>query len=147
MENISGYGIRGQLLASNTFPAGFSITEFADDSDPLDVPSLQINDKSMGINGDLLTWSKANPLAININVIPNGADDINLSILLEANRVAKNKISSRDNITLVLSYPDGHIVTLSQGTITDGTFISPVQSSGRLKSKNYSFAFENVIKV
>ncbi len=147
MSNISGFGSRAQILASSTFPVGFSVTEFADDSDPLDVPSLQIADKAMGVNGDLIIWSKANPLTATLNVIPGGVDDSNLSILLEANRVAKNKRGAEDEITMVLQYAQGVTVTLTKGAITDGMPFSGIQSSGRLKSKSYSFAFENSSRI
>ena len=60
--DISAFGIRVQIFASSTFPTGITVTQFADDGDSLDVPQQQIADKAMGVNGDLITWSKANPL-------------------------------------------------------------------------------------
>jgi len=36
MNDISVFGIRVQLVASETFPAGISLTQFADDADPFD---------------------------------------------------------------------------------------------------------------
>jgi hypothetical protein len=143
MENISGFGLVVNLLATKTFPAGIIITAFADDADPLDIPSLQIGDSAMGLNGDLIGWSKANPIKMTLDVIPASDDDINLSILLEANRPGKNKTPARDLITAVLAYPSGAIVTLTTGIITDGMPVNSVASAGRLKSKSYSFAFEN----
>ena len=87
--DISAFGIRVQIFASVTFPAGITITQFADDGDSLDVPQQQIADKAMGVNGDLITWSKANPLNLTLNIIPASDDDRNMSVLLEANRVAR----------------------------------------------------------
>lgn len=75
MEDISGVGLRVTIVASNTFPSGITITQFADDADPFDVPSMQLADKAMGLNGDLITWSKASPLTPTINVIPGSEDD------------------------------------------------------------------------
>jgi hypothetical protein len=145
MQNISGFGLVANLVASNTFPLGIVITQFADDADPLDAPSMQIGDSAMGLNGDLITWSKANPVKANLNVIPGSLDDINLSILFEANRVARGKIGAHDVITLNLVYPNGNFVTLTNGLITDGMPINSVASAGREKSKNYNFTFENKI--
>jgi len=142
-NNISGFGASVRLVASTTFPAGITITQFADDSDPLDIPSLQIADKAMGVNGDLYTWSKANPLPLNLSVGPDTNDDINLAILLEANRVVKNKKSSLDDITISCLYPDGSTATYSGGSITDGMPGNAISSAGRLKTKTYNFAFEN----
>lgn len=144
MQDISAFGIRVQVIASETFPAGISITQFADDADPFDAPSMQIRDKAMGVNGDLISWSKANPIPVTLNVVPGGDDDINLSVLFEANRVGKGKFGARDVISIVAIYPDGSVAAFSQGVITDGQPANSAQSSGRLKSKAYAFAFENV---
>lgn len=142
MQNISGFGLIVNVLASNTFPVGFVVTEFADDSDPLDIPSIQVADSAMGLNGDLIGWSKANPIPVTLAVIPNSLSDVNLSILLEANRVGRGKIGARDIITMNLVYPAGNFVNLSGGIITDGSTVSSVASAGRIKSKTYSFKFE-----
>lgn len=143
-NDISGFGLQVQINASVTFPSGITLTSFADDSDPFDIPSLQIMDKAMGLNGDLITWSKANPPLVNIAVIPGSDDDKNMAALFEQNRVGKGKNSSRDVITLTGIYPDGKTVTYTQGKITDGMPSNGVASAGRLKSKVYSFVFENL---
>jgi hypothetical protein len=143
MENISGFGLVVQVRASKTFPAGFTVTQFADDGDPFDAPSIQVNDKAMGLNGDLIVWSKANPIAVTLNLISASADDKNMSILLEANRVGRGKQSAKDVITLTAIYPDGRTLTLTEGVITDGMPANSVASAGRMKSKPYIFAFEN----
>jgi len=141
-NDVSGFGLRLRITASRTFPAGFTVTQFADDADPLDIPSLQIADTAMGLNGDLVSWSKANPIKPTVNVIPGSEDDRNLAVLLEANRVGRGKSGARDVITMTGTYPDGRSVTLSQGVITDGMPGNSVASAGRLKSKSYAFAFE-----
>lgn len=143
MQDVSGFGTQINLLASRTFPAGINITEFADDADPLDMASIQIADKTMGLNGDLITWSKATPLPMVINVIPGSESDRNLQVLAESNRVGKGKASNRDIITAVVIYPDGTTVTLIGGKITDAMMGNGIASSGRLKSKAYAFSFEN----
>lgn len=147
MNNISGYGFRINCIASNTFPVGFIISEFADDADPFDVPSLQIADSAMGLNGDLISWSKANPIKITLNVIAESQSDLALAILLEANRVGRGKIGARDIITLTGIYPDGNFITLTNGIITDGLPGNAIASAGRLKSKSYQFSFENKVGI
>ena len=142
-ENISGYGIIVNIVASNTFPViGFVVNQFADDSDPVDAPSLQIADSAMGLNGDLIVWSKANPIKVSLSVIPQSLSDQQLQILFNANRVGKGKIGARDIITMNLLYPSGNFVTLTGGAITDGMPVNAVASAGRLKSKTYNFTFE-----
>lgn len=145
MQDISGFGSQIQIVASTTFPAGFTITQGADDADFIDVPSQQVADKGMGVNGDLLTWSKATPLNVTLNVVPDGEDDQNLAILLEANRVAQGKLSVRDTITMTVTYPDGTFVTFNNGKITDGMSAKSVASAGRFKTKAYMFTFQGRI--
>ena len=144
MQDISAFGIRLQLVASVTFPAGITLSQFADDGDSLDIPQQQIAETAMGVNGDLITWSRANPLVLTVNIIPGSDDDRNMSVLLEANRVARGKRGTRDVITLTAIYPDGTTQTWSLGRITDGIPGKALASSGRMKSKPYQFAFENL---
>lgn len=145
MNDISGFGLSANIRASTTFPAGFTVTQFADDADPLDSPSQQLNDVGMGLNGDLVHWSTAQPLVITLNVIPNSDDDKNLYVLAEANRVAKGKTSAKDKITIALTYASGEVRTLSNGVITDAMLGNGVASAGRMKSKAYVFKFENQV--
>lgn len=144
MQDISVFGLRVQVVASETFPSGINITQFADDADPFDSPSVQIRDKTTGLNGDLIAWSKANPLPLTLNVVPNSEDDRNLAVLFEANRVGKGKQGARDVIAITAIYPDGRTVSFTQGVITDGMPANSATSAGRMKSKAYAFAFENV---
>lgn len=141
-NDVSGFGLRVRLVASVTFPAGIDLSQFADDADPFDLPSIQVADKAMGVNGDLIVWSKANPLLVTLNLIPNSEDDRNMGVLLEANRPARGKLPARDVVTLTGIYPDGRSITLSGGAITDGMPGQSVSSAGRMKSKSYAFAFE-----
>ena len=143
MENIAGFGLSINIIASVTFPVGFTLTQFPDDSDPFDFSSLQINDKAMGLNGDLIVWSKANPIIVNLGAIPDSNDDLNLAVLFEANRVGRGKQGANDVITMTGIYPNGNIIVLTTGIITDGIPGNSVSSAGRLKTKTYSFAFEN----
>lgn len=145
MQNISGYGIIIQVFASITFPAGLTLSQLADDVDQFELPSLQIADKAMGLNGDLIVWSKAIPINLTVAVVPNSEDDINLGILLENNRVGRGKLSVHDVITLTAIYPDTSTFTFINGVITDGIPAFPIASAGRMKSKPYIFTFENRI--
>lgn len=142
-QDISGFGLVVTVRASRTFPIGLPVTDFADDADPLNIPDVTLAESSMGLNGDLVTFSKASPIEIELAVIPNSDSDIGLSALVEANRVAKGKASARDVITLIGVYPDGAVKRYTNGRIMSGPVGNSVQSAGRIKSKVYKFAFEN----
>ena len=144
--DVSGLGLTLLVRATNTFPVGFVVDSFADNVDPLDIPEIKVLEDAMGANGDMITWSKAVTIPIKLAVIPESDDDDNLSILLEANRVARGKVSARDIITLIAVYPNGRTLTLSQGKIQSGMPGSSVASDGRIKTKPYGFVFPNIAK-
>lgn len=143
MEDISGFGIRINLIASNTYPVGIMLTMFADDSDPLDVPAKTIAEVAMGLNGDLLGWSRANPDLMNFSLIPGSQDDLDMQTLMAANTVAKGRRPARDVITATVMYPDGRQVTKINGKLLQGPPQNSVASSGRMKSATYNCAFED----
>ncbi len=143
MYDISGFGFVLTIVGSVTFPSGFTVSEFADDADPFDTPAVTIGNTAMGSNGDLVGWSSAAPAVVNLNVIPGSDDDANLEILFEANRVASGKTSAKDEITITAAYSDGRVVTYSGGKCTSYVPDPGLANSGRLKTRPYSFAFEN----
>lgn len=145
MQDISGFGLRAVLRASNLFPAGFSITQFADDADPFDFPDVAIAEGAMGLNGDLIVWSTPNPIQVTISVIPGSPDDNNLNVLYEANRAGRGKSPSRDIITLAGIYAAGDTVTCARGRIINGRTGMSVASAGRLKTSTYTFIFEEAV--
>lgn len=144
MQDISATGISLLVKADKTFPNGFTVTQFADDADPFDLPSLEIAATAMNVNGELVTWSSPQPINPTLNVIPGSEDDNNLATLFEANRAAAGKTVARDIITIVATYPDGSTVTLSNGKMTSGFPGKSIASAGRMKSKSYSFMFQDL---
>lgn len=145
--DITGFGTVLTITASGTFPVGLPLTQFSDDADSIDFPNLVIAEAQMGVNGDLITYSKANPIPMTINIIPNSLDDISLNILFQANRPGKGKSNAQDVINAVIIYPNLRIVTLTNGRIISGIPGLGIANSGRLKTRSYSFTFENVVSV
>jgi len=145
MQNISGFGLKVRLRASKSVPGGHTITRFADDVDPMDIPTLTIAATKMGLNGDLIAWAQANQIPCVLAVIPGSNDDELLSQLLEANRVGRGKQSIEDEFTFVISYPDGKTTTLSGGALVSGIVARSVSADGRLKTNVYAFNFENKV--
>jgi hypothetical protein len=143
-QDVSGFGLALNIVASSTYPNGIPVTQFAGDVDPLDIPEVKIADFEMGLNGDLVSWSRAMPIVIKIAVINGSDDDQNLAVLFEANRVGQGKTSAYDLINFTGVYPQGNTVSLSNGKITDGMPGSSVASNGRQKTKTYSFVFQNI---
>lgn len=141
MSDISGFGLRITIIASVMFPAGITITQFADDADPLESPSQQLADVGLGLNGHMVSWRTPQVIPVTFNLLPNTSDDRNMRILAEANMVSEGKPSTNDVITMTIYYPSGEVRILSGGVITDGMIGNSVASAGRLKTKPYVFKF------
>lgn len=141
MTDVTGFGFQLNVVGDTTFPAGFDVTQFADDADPFDTPEIKIADMKLGLNGDPITWSLANPTEVKVAVVPGSDDDVNLGILFNANRVGPGKASAQDEISMVGVYPDGRVCQLTQGRITAGFTATSISSAGRQKSKVYTFMF------
>lgn len=141
MENISGFGVRIRLTASNTFPNGFDLSQFSDDSDPFNISDIDIANAEMGLNGDPIVWSVASLIEKSISLIPDSEDDQNMAVLFEANRVARGKRGAADTITAVIVYPDDRTVTFGNGIIVSGPPASGIASSGRKNTKTYGLRF------
>lgn len=144
MQDISASGMVLTVTASVTYPGGFDITEFADDTDPFNIPDIEIATTAMNVNGDMVSWSSPTPITPTVAVIPGSAADVNLGLLFDANRPGKGRRTARDKITLVGTYPDGSTITLSNGKMTSGNPGKSVASSGRIKTGSYVFAFQDI---
>ena len=147
MFNISGFGLTVSLIASNTFPVGLLLTQWPDDQDAISFPDIEIADMQMGVNGDAVSWSKAVPIKLTLAAIPDSPTDLQLAVLLQANRVGVNKIGARDIIQCAVIQGNSNIGTFTNGIITGGPSFNGVQSTGRMKTKIYTFSFESVYAI
>lgn len=141
--DVSATGFSILISASNTFPAGFVLSAFADDQDPMAAPVATAATTANDINGNMVSWSTPQIQEITVNVLPGSLEDYNLGVLLEANMAKRGRRPARDLITMVGSYSDGSTTTGRNGKITSGPRLTGVSSSGRLGSKSYTFAFQD----
>ena len=142
MFNISGFGLTVSLIASNTFPVGLLLTQWPDDQDAISFSDIEIGDAQMGVDGDMVFWSKAVPIKCTISAIPDSPTDLQLAVLLSANRVGVNKIGARDIIQMAIVQGNNNFGTFTNGGIISGPPFNGVQSSGRMFTKRYTFVFE-----
>lgn len=143
--DISGFGTKINIQSVPSFPQGFTVTTASDDQDFVDSANQTIAEFVMGVNGDGISYSKAVPNPLTIAVVPDSPDDINLASLFSLNKVGKNKISANDLIQAVVTLPSGATTTLINGRIIEGPATSSIASSGRKKTKQYIFKFENYV--
>lgn len=145
MQDIGGLGSKVTIIAVPTFPQGFTITEFASDSDPIVVDDVEVTNTEVGVNGDVVSWHRATTIPVEISVIPNSESDRNLQILVNANRGAKNKVSLNDDITMSVASADGTIETYTGGKIVSGKIGKSIGSDGKMRTGTYRFVFSNKI--
>lgn len=140
--DVASSGSSITILAIPTFPQGFEINSFPGDADPVDFENRQIAEVEAGANGDIITWSTPRPIMATVNVVPGSEADENLKILLDVNTVGKNKAAAKDNITMIVTKPDGQKTVFVNGTILSGSPSEGFTAASRFKTKQYQFAFE-----
>lgn len=141
--DVSATGFSLTLHATYTFPASVQLTAFADDADPFDLPVAEAAQVGMDVNGNLVSWSAPQPQQVVVNVLPDSEEDYALGVLLEANMAKRGRRPIGDLITLVASYGNGATVTARNGKILSGPRGSGIATAGRVKSKQYTFAFQD----
>ncbi len=146
MQDVSSVGIALRLTASVTFPNGIDLTAFPEDGDIGATGNIDIAGNASGVNGELITWKTVNGIEVNVPVIPHSEDEVNLDMLFEANRAAKNRQAKHDIIQIVATNPvTGATKTYKNGVIKNGLAGYQYGGDGRIKNKTYGFVFEDVV--
>jgi hypothetical protein len=141
MIDISGFGAGIYVLALESFPSGFKLSQFADDQDPISSDNIDAVGYEMLYDGSIFFYDKAAPIKISVAVIPGSDDDTNLKILLQSKKGTVSLLPIDDVTSMVITYPNNGFVTLSNGSIISGPLVDSIQSSGRKKSNVYTFLF------
>ena len=141
--DVSAMGLKVLIKAVPSFPVGIEVTHFADDGESLAVSDLQTMESGMGVNGDLVVWRVATPCETELNVIPGTDECKDLETLFNLNMTQKNRASSKDVITMIVSHPNGKQTILSNGYIIGGKPVQDYSSAGRANSRSFRFVFEN----
>lgn len=141
--DVSAMGLKVLVQATPSFPLGIEVTHFADDGESLAITDMTTMETGMGVNGDLVVWRVATPCEVELNVIP-GTDDCNdLEMLFNLNMTQKNRVSSKDLITMIVTHPNGKQTILTNGYIVGGKPAQDYSSNGRANSRTFRFIFEN----
>ncbi len=141
MIDVSGFGTGIIVVALQSFPMGFKLSQFADDIDAIDAREVEPTGYEMLFDGDLFAFDKAAPIEVTIGVIPGSDDDINLKILLQSKHGAKSFLPLPDVTSMVITYPDGGRIILSNGTILKGALVDSINPQARRKGNKYTFVF------
>lgn len=129
------------ISATNTFPLGFEVSDFADDVDPCELPEVPLGVGVKDLNGRVFFQNVAPIIPIYVNVIAYSPSDKRLQTLYNSNLSASNKVSNSDIITLMLKY-NGQMDSLyGNGKMIIGSPDVPIQARGRYRSRRYGFIF------
>lgn len=147
VANVSGFGAQINIVSTVTFPYGFSVDQFPDDVDPIQINELTVKKYEMLIDGRMIHYGTANPVEMAVSVIAGSDNDINLGIILSAARVRRQILPIPDMIIMVVTYPDDIITTLTNGTIISGPPLRGIGVNGKIRTNTYRFAFGTSITV
>lgn len=142
MENISGFGTSLTIVALSSFPFGFNVTKFADDVDPISHKEVEPIGYERLYDGSLFFFNQNAPIEVSLSVVPGSEDDINLKILLQAQKGGIKFIPIPDVTSMILNYPMGKVM-LTNGSIVKGPFFDSIADTSRKKSNTYTFVFAN----
>lgn len=141
MQDLSGFGLGITILALQSFPMGYSLSQFADDINPLEIEEIEPVGFDMLYDGSLFAFDKAAPVKLTIGLIAGTADDINCKVLLQARKASSGIVPLPDITSAVITYGNGGRLLLSNGTILKGPLGDTIEASGRTKGNQYTFVF------
>lgn len=143
------------MIVSTGIPPLINITNFADDSNPIDVDQIEVTGHGINVNGTLVTWEKPTAYIVSVSVLAGTEEATNLNLLLEASHaraganfvlaptVTLTKKIGKRNMLGVITSDDGE--TYTNGRIVSGPAGTSIDSEGRKQSQTYTFVFENKI--
>lgn len=143
MQNVSAFGTSITIVATQSFPIGFTITDFSDDKDPLKIEEIEPTGYDPLIDGSLFFYDKTAPVKVVVSVIPGSADDINLKIMLQARKGSASVIPLPDVTSMVIAYGNNGTVAFSNGSLVSGPLADSIQQAGRYSGNSYTFIFSS----
>jgi hypothetical protein len=141
MIDVSAFGTGITIVGNASFPYGFSLSQFADDEDPITFEDLEVSGFEKLYDGTIFLFDKTSPVLVSVSVMPNTDDDQNLKIMLQMRKSSPQLIPIADSAAMIITYPDGGRVMLASGGILSGAIADSITTQGRKKGNTYHFAF------
>lgn len=130
------------------------ITEFSDEGTPIDIPALEVAAGSMNLNGNLVTWTKPNPINVSFTLIPGSDSDNNLRSFLSAVSIGGKGASVGEAYitSMVLTVPaytngstnnkNDKTFTFTNGRLISGQPAIGSNNDGKSSPSTWTFMFE-----
>lgn len=141
MIDLSGFGTGITIVSTGTFPQGFTLKQFSDDEEPLSIENTEVAGYEKLYDGSIFTFDKTSPLLLSVGIMPNTDDDMNMKILLQMRKSSKQILPLPDTTSMIIGYPDGGKVAMSNGTMLSGPLADSLSAQGRKKGNVYHFVF------
>jgi hypothetical protein len=143
MQDVSAFGTTISILATQSFPIGFTVNKFADDKDPLKIEDIEATGYEFLIDGSLFIFDKAAVIKVQVAVIAASEDDINFKTMLMSRKGSSGVLGLPDVTTMTISYGNGGVVVFTNGSIVSGPLGDSIEQSGRHPSNTYTFVFSD----
>lgn len=141
MIDVSAFGTGINIVATTSFPMGFSLSQFADDEDPISIQDVEVSGFEKLYDGGIFTFDKTSPVLLSVGIMPNTDDDSNLKILMQMRKSSPSLLPLQDTTSMIITYPDGGRVVLTSGSILSGALADSITTQGRKKGNVYHFVF------
>lgn len=156
MIDISMAGAKIVLNAANGAHKISSnpITEFSDENTPIDIPALEVAAGSMNLNGNLVTWTKPNPINVSFTLIPGSKSDMSLRSFLRSVSIGGKGASVGEAyitsmVLTVPAYTEGSTnkksnktFTFTNGRLLSGQPAIGSNNDGKASPSTWTFMFE-----
>lgn len=142
--NLSARGV--QIVIEPEKGSEIVLTDFADDTDPLSIDEIEIGVPMFDLNGYLFRKTKLESVSCHIALIPGSDSEKELKEFMLKNLPLNSKgVSPIKN--MVVRYPsesneNEHDCAFYTGFIIGSSIGYAATSQGRIKTKEYSFAFK-----
>ena len=142
MFDVSTTGASVTISSTVTLPVPVPITHFADDKEPFQIDDQEITGDGMGLNNDLVVYTKPIPVYVKISVVANSPDDIALYTLFEMNK-ATGTTHAFDICDMTILIPNiAKPFRYINGKIKSGPPGPTSSQDGKNQSHTYGFVFE-----
>lgn len=128
---------------------GSTITEFVDDSNPVDIQDTETCNIEWSCNGQMIRTVKPSAVILSVTVIPGTASDNSLKRIWKeslCNGGSMNLAAANRNLTCSIRPGNPSIAsfTFSGGTCLSGAAAITANGQGKMGGNTYTFAFQNV---
>lgn len=137
------------FAGSRVVIGGANISEFMDDSNPIDIQDTETTNIEWSCNGRMIRTIKPAAIILSITVIPGSASDNSLRKIWKksfCNGGSVNIAQANQTLKCTVSAGNSRVgsFTFTGGTPISGAAAFTANGQGKMGGNTYTFAFENV---